>query len=176
MGVPRDFAVIGEGSHVLFLRSSGPDDPVNALWALDTSRGAERVVVDPRELAKDIYGEMPAAERARRERVRESAAGITSYATSNNELKVAFPLGGELFVADLVNETCVTIENSTGAFDPRLSGDGQLVSFVVDNSLRVAPTDGSKPAATLIAEDTAGVSWGSAEFVAAEEMRRNRGH
>ena len=176
MGVPRDFAVVGGGSHVLFLRSSGPDDPVNALWALDTSTGSERVVVDPRELAKDIDGEMPAAERARRERVRESAAGITSYATSNKELKVAFPLGGELFVADLVNETCVTIENSTGAFDPRLSGDGQLVSFVVDNSLRVAPADGSKPAATLIAEDTAGVSWGSAEFVAAEEMRRNRGH
>ena len=105
LGVPRDFAVAGEGSHVLFLRSSGPNDPVNALWALDTSTGAERVVVDPRELAKDVDGEIPAAERARRERVRESAAGITSYATSNAGLKAAFPLGGELFVADLAAET-----------------------------------------------------------------------
>ncbi len=168
--------MIGEGRYVLFLRSSGPDDPVNVLWALDTSTGAERVVVDPRELAKDVDGEIPAAERERRERVRESAAGITSYATSNAGSKVAFPLGGELFVADLANETCVTIENSTGAFDPRLSGDGQLVAFVVQNSLWSAPTDGSKPAEPLITEDNAVVSWGSAEFVAAEEMRRNRGH
>ncbi len=176
MGVPRDFAVAGEGSQVLFLRSSGPNDPVNALWALDTSTGAERVVVDPRELAKDVDGEIPAAERARRERVRESAAGITSYTTSNAGLKAAFPLGGELFVADLANETCLTVESSTGAFDPRLSPDGALVAFVVDNSLWVAPTDGSTPAERLVVEDIDGVSWGSAEFVAAEEMRRNRGH
>ena len=51
-----------------------------------------------------------------------------------------------------------------------------MVAFVVDNSLWVAPTDGSKPAERLVAEDIDGVSWGSAEFVAAEEMRRNRGH
>jgi len=176
LGAPRDFTVTEQGGCVLFLRSSGSDDPINSLWALDTATGTERVVVDPRELASAVREEIPAAEQARRERVRESAAGITSYAIDATGSNAAFTLGGELFVAEVATGSCAPIENSTGAFDPRLSRDGQLVSFVVDNSVWVAPTDGSEAASPLITEDVADVMWGSAEFVAAEEMRRNRGH
>ena len=176
MGAPRDFTVAEGGSCVLFLRSSGSDDPINSLWALDTASGTERVVVDPTELASNVRDEIPVAEQARRERVRESAAGITSYSIDATGSNAAFTLGGELFVTEVATGSCTPIENSSGAFDPRLSGDGQLVSFIVQNNVWVAPADGSEAARPLITEDVAEVVWGSAEFVAAEEMRRNRGH
>ena len=49
------------------------DDPVTCLWEADTATGAERLVCDPRTLGADEEN-LPPEERARRERVRETAA------------------------------------------------------------------------------------------------------
>ncbi|MGZ4592562.1 MAG: S9 family peptidase, partial [Actinomycetes bacterium] len=46
-GAPRNLAVTGTGSQVLFVRSSSGTDPVGRLWALDVATGEERVLVDP---------------------------------------------------------------------------------------------------------------------------------
>ena len=176
LGSPRNFAVVGDGDSVLFLRSSGPEDSVNALWAINPTTGAERLIVDPREISGEVQGNLPAAEQARRERARESAGGITTYSVDQGGSLAAFTLGGELFIADVPTGSLTVIENSTGAFDPQISHDGQLVSFVVNDSLYLAPTDGSAAAQSIVIGDGETVSWGSAEFIAAEEMRRSRGH
>ena len=59
-------------------------------------RWHERLVCDPSEIlggaASD--GDLPAAERARRERLREQADGITSFDTDHNVTNVVFTLGG----------------------------------------------------------------------------------
>ena len=84
LGEPRNIAVSPDGKRVVFLRSAGGSDPVNALWVLDVDSGTERLVADPRALLAepdDTTADLPAAERARRERAREGAGGITSYAT-----------------------------------------------------------------------------------------------
>ena len=176
LGSPRDFAITEAGGTVLFLRSSGPEDTVNSLWGIDTETGIERLIADPRDLVTETQGDLPAAEQARRERARESAGGITTYSIDQSGSLAAFTLGGELIVVDTSSGSPTEINNSSGAFDPRISGDGQLVSFVANDGLYLAPTDGSAAAQPIATEANATVSWGSAEFIAAEEMRRSRGH
>ena len=176
LGSPRSYSVTGDGTEVLFLRSTGPEDPINALWAINTLTGTERVIVDPRHLVDDRHSELPAAELARRERARESAGGITTYSLNAHGSLVTFALGGEIVVADVDNGSLTSMTSTGAGFDPRLSADGRYVSFVVEDSLHVALADGSEPARVLLQGDGKTVTWGSAEFVAAEEMRRSTGH
>ena len=197
LGEPRDIRVSDDGARVAFLRSSGPVDPVNSLWVLDVATGAERLVADPGQLdvsaggadggdggagrygdegtGHDDGGDMPAAERSRRERVRETASGIVSYDADEALIAAVFALGGRLWRVNLVEggppEPLAALP---GAFDPRLSPDGVLVAYVAGSSLRVT---GDALGDRVVAEESGDTgTWGSAEFVAAEEMGRTRGH
>src|ERR1700739_613503 len=78
LGLPRSFQISAAGDRAAFLRSRGGDDPVNCLWVLDAGTGAERLVADPLALGGAAAG-LTEAEKARRERVREQAAGITAF-------------------------------------------------------------------------------------------------
>ena len=188
LGTPRSFTVSDDGHRVAFLRSMAGDDPVNRLWVLDTAIGAERVVADPVELLADPGDEdLPPAERARRERTRESGGGIVAYAGDPGLAKISFTLDGRVFLAlvgnDSDSDTVHALPAEPGAFDPRPSPDGQRVAYVSGATLRVvdaspdrvvnAAVDGLDRLVIDEAGDT--VSWGSAEFIAAEEMGRSRG-
>ena len=87
LGAPRDVSVSSDGRRIVFLRSRAGDDPVNCLWVADANTGDERLVADPHDLLAgddpSTDEDLPAEERARRERVRESASGITAYATDS---------------------------------------------------------------------------------------------
>src|ERR1700735_758509 len=80
LGVPRAFQVSADGDRVTFLRSRAGDARVTCLGEAATAPGAERLVADPRALGADEET-LPPEERARRERVRETAAGIVGSAT-----------------------------------------------------------------------------------------------
>ena len=124
---------------------------------------------------RDVDGDVPAAERARRERVRETAGGIVSYDADEGLTAAVFALGGRLWRVSLVEGAPPEpLAALPGAFDPRLSPDGSRVAYVAGSALRVT---GDAAGDRLVAhEPTETVSWGSAEFVAAEEMGRTRGH
>ncbi len=176
LGAPRSFMVSDDGRRVAFLRSSSGDDPVNRLWLLDTSTGEQRVAADPVELLTDPGEEnLPPAERARRERARESGGGIVAFAGDPGLTKIAFTLDGRVFLADVAGGTVDSLPSEPGVFDPRPSPDGQRVAYVCGSGLRVvdATTDGHDR--LVIDEPGDTVSWGSAEFIAAEEMGRSRG-
>ena len=172
LGAPRDFRVATDGRRVSFLRSSGPEDPVNRLWVLDTATGSERLVADPDRLAGSESG-LPSAEKARRERVRESAGGIVAYDTDPALTAAVFTLGGSLWRADLDTGSVTALAGRPGAFDPRISPDGRRVAYGAGSGLRVVDADGDR---VVICEPGPTVTWGRAEFVAAEEMGRTRGH
>src|ERR1700751_2328286 len=93
-GVPRAFQVSPDGARVTFLRTKSGDDPVACLWEADAATGAERLVADPRLLGADEEN-LPPEERARRERVRETGAGIVSYATDEAHTLPVFALAGQ---------------------------------------------------------------------------------
>jgi len=177
LGAPRDVAVVGSGERrrVLFLRSDDPEDPVNHLWALDPVTGREHRLVDARSIALD-EADLPAAERARRERVREQAGGITAYSSDRIGRRVVFALAGRLHVVELAEGTCraVDVAEASAVFDPQLSPDGRRVAVHHDEGVSVIDID-AVPARPRRLVEEAGVSWGRAEFVAAEEMGRTRG-
>ena len=165
-----------DGARVAFLRSSGPTDPVNSLWVLDVASGSERLVADPCQLvAGRDESDLPSAERARRERVRETGSGIVSYDADDALTTAVFALGGELWQAGLTEEGPAprALAAQSGAFDPRLSPDCAQVAYVAGSSLRVTGAYGDR---VVVEEPGETVGWGSAEFVAAEEMGRTRGH
>ena len=176
LGEPRDFRVSGDGARVAFLRSSGPIDPVNSLWVLDVATGVERLVADPGRLGDGRDGQgLPQAERARRERVRETGSGIVSYDADGALTAATFALGGRLWLVDLVGAAAPQpLPAQPGPFDPRLSPDGARVAYAAGSGLRVTGDAGGDRA--VVEEPGETVSWGSAEFVAAEEMGRTRGH
>lgn len=175
LGAPRTITVAGR--FVYFLRATRGDDPLLCLWALDPRSGSETLLVDPRNLLGDAPNELPIAERARRERARESGVGIVDFSTSADGTTIAFALNGELFLhRDGITHA---LEATAGVFDPRLDPTGTAVAYVADEALHLIEFDESGAAATptrLLASDPDPlISWGKAEFVAAEEMDRARG-
>lgn len=169
LGEPRTFTVCADGTRVLFLRAAAGDDPRTGLWVVDVGDRIERPVVGPTD-----DGELTRAERARRERLREGAVGVVSYAADDAGRVVAFAQAGRLCVVDVDACEVREIDAATGCFDPRPDPTGSHIAYVDGRELRVVASDGTGPR-VLAAEDAETVSWGRAEFVAAEEMNRFRG-
>ncbi|NEC87517.1 S9 family peptidase [Streptomyces sp. SID12501] len=174
LGAPRAFAVAPDGSRVAYLRSSAGTDRANKLWVLDLPDGGERVAADPFVLLGGVGESLSAEERARRERSREGSAGIVGYATDSAVELAAFALSGRLFVAELQAGTVREIPARGQVIDPRPSPDGRLVAYVSDGALCLTDLVGER--AHAIAEpESETVTYGLAEFIAAEEMDRSRG-
>ncbi|MGX1272161.1 prolyl oligopeptidase family serine peptidase [Streptomyces phaeoluteigriseus] len=174
LGAPRSFTVAPDGSRVVFLRSSAGDDRSNALWVLDPADGRERVAADPRALLGGASEDLSPEELARRERSREGGAGIVGYATDAAVELASFTLSGRLFTAELRAGTARGIRVPGPVIDPRPSPDGRLVAYVAQGALRVVGAEGEGDAA-LAEPESESVSYGLAEFIAAEEMGRSRG-
>ncbi|WP_457028415.1 alpha/beta fold hydrolase [Kitasatospora sp. P5_F3] len=177
VGAPRSFAVAPDGSRVVFLRAKSSEERANLLWTLDPATGLERIAADPVALLGGGEESLSAAERARRERSREGSAGIVGYTLDGSGALAAFALSGRLFVADLTGAGPTRELPAAGPLvDPRFSPDGQYVAYAtVEGELRVTRADGSGDRA-LATPEQAGVTWGQAEFIAQEEMDRDRGH
>ncbi|MFF8584873.1 prolyl oligopeptidase family serine peptidase [Streptomyces althioticus] len=174
LGAPRSFSVAPDGSRVVFLRSGSGTDRANALWVLDTDGGGERVAADPRALLGGASEQLSAEERARRERSREGGAGIVGYATDAAVELAAFALSGRLYTAELRAGTARELPTPGPVIDPRPSPDGRHVAYVARGALRVVSAEGAADRA-LTTPEAEDVTYGLAEFVAAEEMSRSRG-
>ena len=172
LGEPRNFTLSPDGHRVVFARSSSGSDPVNQLWSLDIASGVETCLFDPRAASEP--GELTAEEMRRRERAREGAGGVVSYACDSGVTVAATVLGGQLFIVDLLVGGVTTIPVETGVFDARPSPDGTLVAYTRRGRLYVSDRAGNER--ELAGEDDPNVTWGLAEFIAAEEMGRQRGH
>jgi dipeptidyl-peptidase-4 len=186
LGVPKAFQVSPDGARVTFLRSRAGDDPVTCLWVIDAATGEERVIADPRALGADEEN-LPPEERARRERVRETASGIVAYATDKAGTLGVFALSGQVYAVPLDDpaQPPRRIAAQAPALDPRPDPTGTRVAYVHEGALRVIDLKTGQD--IVVAGEAkeggeggdrrqAGVTFGLAEFVAAEEMGRSRGY
>lgn len=174
LGAPRSFTVAPDGSRVAFLRSGTGTDRANSLWVLDIDQGTERVAADPRALLGGAEEALSPEERARRERSREGGAGIVGYATDSAVELASFALSGRLFTAELRAGTARELSTPGPVIDPRPSPDGRHIAYAARGGLRVVGAEGDGDRA-LAEADGEGVTYGLAEFIAAEEMGRSRG-
>ncbi len=189
LGVPRSFQVAPDGRRVVFLRSQGGADPVTCLWQLHVDPGHEELLADPAGL-EPAGEDLSPQEKARRERTREQAGGIVGFATDLAMSVAVFTLAGRVYVASLPSTGAAEpgeppepgepaireLGARSPALDPRPDPTGTRVAYVCDGALRVIGTDGRGDTALADPAGTPGLSYGLAEFIAAEEMGRMRGY
>ena len=147
---------------------------VRSLWRYDIAT-AERTVLAGPPPASTSEGELSREEELRRERARLRELGVTDYqwAKEATEPVLIVPGGGRLYVS-VGGAPLRELDGTQGAIDPRLSRDGRQLAFVRDGDLYVMPVSGGEPRRlTSGAEDA--FTNGLAEFVAQEELDRDRG-
>ena len=174
LGAPTSASICADGSRVLFLRSRSGTERTGLLWRLDTASGTETLLADPVDLLGSDSEDLPAAERARRERMRQGGAGITAYSTDDSVVRVALALSGRVFVLDVATGDVIEVPVTGAAVDPRLSPDGSQVAYHADGALHVAPSDGTRTGEAIALPDGDGITWGLSDFVHAEELGRLR--
>ncbi|WP_327680620.1 S9 family peptidase [Streptomyces sp. NBC_00467] len=178
LGAPRAFTVSPDGSRVVFIRSSSGTDRSGRLWVLDLDQEAgrpqERVAADAAALLGGADEKLSSEERARRERSREGSAGIVAYAVDRAVELAAFTLSGRLYTAELRAGTARELPVPGPVIDPRPSPDGRWIAYATQGALRVTGAEGEDDRALAEPEDE-DVTYGLAEFIAAEEMDRLRG-
>ncbi|MCH4250419.1 MAG: prolyl oligopeptidase family serine peptidase [Microbacteriaceae bacterium] len=172
-GAPRNAICIGpEGAHVLFLRSAGPETPEHALWCgqIDpTGRWQEHLLADPTALGSC---EVPAAERARRERLRENAAGITAFSVDSAGCRVVFAFGGRLWTVEVDGADPRALPSSTPVIAPTISPDGRWAAYSTGKRVHITALDGTGDHPVTPEDDA---TWGLADFISGEEMDRYQG-
>jgi dipeptidyl-peptidase-4 len=183
LGIPRSFQISPDGGRIAFLRSKSGADQVGCLWLYDVAADQEHLMADP-ALIMPAGERLDQAERARRERSRERAAGIVGFATDAQLRIAAFILSGQLYVADLTpwpqaeaaSPRVRAIAAPAPAADPRPDPAGRRVAYLHGGALRVADLATGEDSAIAAPGGTPDVSFGMAEFIAAEEMGRMRGY
>lgn len=175
LGTPRPVKLLPDGD-ILFLRT-GPRSFTAELFELDAATGESVKLASAADLLSgggDV--KLSAAEKALRERTRNALRGIVSVDVSDDGSRLLIPLGDQVFVFDRATRKSQLVALGAGYPDvTSLSPDGARVAFVRDQDLWVADVGGKKPR-KLTAHEGPAISWGSAEFVAQEELGRTRGY
>ena len=207
-GAPRSAQTVGDGSRALFLRSDGPEDLVTALWLSwfdESGEHHETRLADPRELlgATADSEDVPAEEKARRERAREGGTGIVGYSADDDGNRIVFTINGRLFLTEIAwnDETGAPEPHTrelagewldedpamyTPVLNPRIAPDGEHVLYTTGSYLMLVDIGGElgdriTAVYGVSVEDEDGNpaenTWkiGLAEFVAGEEMDRYDG-
>jgi dipeptidyl-peptidase-4 len=171
---PRLPKLSPDGRLATLLRNRAEDRDRYDLWAVDTSTGASRMLVDSLKIGTG--GEISEQEKMRRERARIAGTkGITAYQWAPDGRAILVPIDGDLYLASLHGSVRRLTETKATELDAHVSKAGRYVSFVRDQNLFVIDVATGRER-QLTSDGGGTLSWGSAEFVAQEEMGRNTGH
>ena len=170
---PRQLKLSPDGRHATLLKSRATDRERFDLWAMDTSTGQMRMLVDSTKIGG---GEISEAEKMRRERARVGGTkGIVEYEWAPDGKSILVPVDGDLYLADVASGSIRRLTNTPQTeIDAHVSEGGRYVSFVRDQNLYAVDltTGAERPLST---EGKGTVTCGTAEFVAQEEMDRRTG-
>jgi len=175
LGRPVGIKPAPDGKAVLFLRSQ-PREPVLSLFETNVETGETRLLLSPDSLLKGREEEISVEERARRERMRISTGGFSSFQLSDDGRLILVTLSGRMYILRRETGEIEELEVAKGMIlDPRFSPDGRYVSYVRDYDLRVFDLD-SRVEHAVTEGGTEQLSHGLSEFVAQEEMGRMEGY
>jgi dipeptidyl-peptidase-4 len=120
--------------------------------------------------------EISEEEKMRRERARIAGTkGIAAYEWAPDGRSILVPIDGDLYLAALDGSVRRLTATKETELDAQVSRTGRSLSFVRNQNLFVSDVaSGTERPLTSDGGDT--LSWGSAEFVAQEEMKRTKGH
>jgi dipeptidyl-peptidase-4 len=174
---PRAVAYSPDGSLVTFVRGREDEQDRFDLWAYDVETGEASMIVDSEDLEPEEV-ELSEEEKALRERKRIAGSkGIVSYSWDVKGEAVLVPIGGDLFLARLDGEVRRLTDTEGFEYDAKVSPDGGYVSFLRDGAVyAIDLASGRESRLTPPADEEAAVTYGTAEFVAQEEMSRYTGN
>jgi dipeptidyl-peptidase-4 len=174
-GDPASITPSPNGDAIFFLRSA-PDSKVRDLYTFDPSTGRESKFLGAEDLLGGAEEILTDEELARRERQRLTARGIASYSLSQDGSTLLVPLSDTLHLVDRATMRVTALTSANGfPLDPRLSPDRQWVVAVRDGDLYATDTH-SQIERRLTTGAGGPITHGLAEFVAQEEMDRDRGY
>lgn len=163
-----------DGRFVSYLKGKAENADRNDLWVYDIARNSHRLLID----SAQFQGPDSEAEKARRERQRIRATGIVSYAWDDKSARLLFPIAGEIYVVQPGDDAPPRrLDSASGApaVDVRFAPGGRYVSCVRGGNLYLYDLqDGGEKALTRDGGDA--VSFGTAEFAAQEELKRETGY
>jgi len=170
---PRALRLSPDGRLATLLRNRPDDRQRYDLWAIDTTTGRTWMLVDSKKVGSGAA--LSEQEKMRRERARLSGiTGIVDYAWAPDGKSLLVPVDGDLYLATLDGNVRRLTEGEGGEVDPHVSETGRYVSFVRGQNLHAIDLAGGGE--TRLTSDGGGtLSWGTAEFVAQEELDRFAG-
>lgn len=174
LGIPRNISVAPDGSKVWYIRTPDGVTRTGQLWEHDVATGEETVLVDPDALLGDAGEQLSDEERTRRERSRESGAGLVDFAVDETGRWAVFALSGQAWAVHLAGHAVRALPTVGAVIDPRVDPTGRHVAYASGGALRVIGITGQDERA-LVEPEAATEVWGRAEFIAAEELDRHRG-
>ncbi len=171
----KGVALSPDGKRVTYLKGKPEAANVQDLWAADVKGGEPYRLIDSAALSSGGK-ELSEAEKARRERARVSARGIVEYSWDEEGRFILVPLDGDLYLDSVADGKVTRLTESPGdEVDAKVSPKGGFVSYVRDQNLYIKPVaGGAEKALTTQGKDA--LSFGTAEFVAQEEMDRFTGY
>ena len=171
----RGVALAPDGSAVTYLKAKADDVDVTDLWIADVAGGPPRLLIDGRALSPGAH-ELSEAEKSRRERLGLKTRGVVEYHWDDQGKYVLAPVQGDLWLYERASGQVRRLTETPGdEVDGKISPKGGFVSWVRDDNLYVMPlTGGAERALTTGGSELK--SWGTAEFIAQEELARYTGY
>ena len=173
-GRPRSFVIDDKQKAVYFLRAISQTDPTLALFRFSIATEKTELLINPTALKTNSDSQLPAAEQARRERMREAGLGITSYQLDEKGETLVFALSGKLFTFSTKDQVLDEIPLLEPVVDPKISPDGKFVAAVAGSAITLINLE-TKAITDLIQSASETVTYGLANFIAAEEFSRING-
>ena len=171
----RGVALAPDGSAVTYLKAKADDVDVTDLWIAPVAGGSPRMLIDGRALSPDNRT-LSEAEKSRRERMGLKTRGVVEYHWDDQGKALLAPVQGDLWLYDVASGQTRQLTKTPGdEIDGKISPRGGFVSYVRDNNLYVMPLAGG-PERALTTGGTELKSWGTAEFIAQEELARETGY
>lgn len=171
---PRGVKLSPDGKWLTVLRARDSDKDRYDLWGYERATGQWRMLVDSEKVGSGK--EISETEKMQRERLRiGSLTGIVTYDWAPDGSALLVPLDGDLYLAKLDGTATRLTNTKEGELDPALSQTGKYLSFVRDNRVWVGAVGGAEPRPITPEGEPDTISWGTAEFVAQEELDRHTG-
>jgi dipeptidyl-peptidase-4 len=164
-----------DGKAVTYIKTRAEDLSISDLWIADVAGGEPRMLLDGKKLAPPAR-ELSEAEKARRERAGVASRGVVDYSWDEQGRLILAPVEGDVWIYAVASGAVRQLTRTPGdEIDAKISPKGGFVSYVRDDNLYVTPVAGGTERA-ITTGGTELKSWGTAEFIAQEEMGRSTGY
>jgi dipeptidyl-peptidase-4 len=164
-----------DGKSVTYIKTRADDLGISDLWIASVAGGEPRMLVDGKKLSPPAR-ELSEAEKARRERAGVATRGVVNYSWDEQGYLILAPVEGDLWIYAVASGAVRQLTRTPGdEIDGQISPKGGFVSYIRNDNLYVTPVVGGAERA-ITTGGTELKSWGTAEFIAQEEMGRSTGY